>query len=214
MWSWRRPWRDSTRMHEVIEEAGGCRGTPQAPDRRGAQNRSPAPKSESTSPASRVRQDGSSRESLPRPCRGLPNRLRSRGRPKSGRGTSHRSPKRHLPVMSGRKPPATASGSQPQRSGYGCTVTPRPPASTARGSRRTTSASLALHICSRTAPTCCVQELPGHENTETTVGQTRGVAGGLKRLHRMYHPRKNELNPEGCWKDEGQLGIVRGGGDG
>jgi len=42
-----------------------------------------------------------------------------------------------------------------------------------------------------------VQELLGHESIETTADYTRGVAEGLKKMHRMHHPRENELYPEG-----------------
>lgn len=41
-----------------------------------------------------------------------------------------------------------------------------------------------------------VQELLGHESLETTSDYTRGVAEELKKTHRMYHPRENELYEE------------------
>ncbi len=43
-------------------------------------------------------------------------------------------------------------------------------------------------------------ELLGHESLETTSDYTRGVAEGLKKTHRMYHPRENELYEEVEWK--------------
>jgi site-specific recombinase XerD len=42
-----------------------------------------------------------------------------------------------------------------------------------------------------------VAELLGHQSLQTTSDYTRGVAEGLKKMHRMYHPRENELYPEG-----------------
>ncbi|MBA7530016.1 Tyrosine recombinase XerC [subsurface metagenome] len=41
-----------------------------------------------------------------------------------------------------------------------------------------------------------VQDLLGHESLETTVVYTREIVKGLKRAHRMYHPRENELYRE------------------
>ena len=41
-----------------------------------------------------------------------------------------------------------------------------------------------------------VQELLGHESLETTVVYMRQIVQGLKKVHRMYHPRENELYRE------------------
>jgi site-specific recombinase XerD len=43
-----------------------------------------------------------------------------------------------------------------------------------------------------------VQELLGHSSIETTVAYTKNIVDNLKKMHRMYHPRENEL-----YKDDG-----------
>ncbi len=53
--------------------------------------------------------------------------------------------------------------------------------------------SCATHLLENGAEIRYVQELLGHESLETTVTYTENIVSGLKKLHRMYHPRENEL---------------------
>jgi integrase/recombinase XerD len=56
--------------------------------------------------------------------------------------------------------------------------------------------SCATHLLAGGADIRFVQELLGHESLETTVVYTREVVTGLKRIHKMHHPRENELYRE------------------
>ena len=56
--------------------------------------------------------------------------------------------------------------------------------------------SCATHLLEAGADIRYVQELLGHESLETTVTYTKGIVEGLRKVHRMYHPRENELYPE------------------
>ncbi len=57
--------------------------------------------------------------------------------------------------------------------------------------------SCVTHLLENGADIRYAAELLGHESLETTEDYTRGVAEDLKKTHRMYHPRENELYPEG-----------------
>jgi len=54
----------------------------------------------------------------------------------------------------------------------------------------------ATHLLAGGADIRFVQELLGHESIETTVSYTKGVVEGLKKVHKMYHPRENQLYVE------------------
>ena len=56
--------------------------------------------------------------------------------------------------------------------------------------------SCATHLLMNGVDIRYVQELLGHESLETTVVYTRQIVEGLKRVHKMYHPRENELYRE------------------
>jgi integrase/recombinase XerD len=56
--------------------------------------------------------------------------------------------------------------------------------------------SCATHLLNNGADIRYVQELLGHESLDTTVAYTRQTVDGLKKSHRMYHPRENELYEE------------------
>ena len=51
----------------------------------------------------------------------------------------------------------------------------------------------ATHLLMYGADIHYVQELLGHESLDTTVVYTRQIVESLKKMHRMYHPRENEL---------------------
>ena len=56
--------------------------------------------------------------------------------------------------------------------------------------------SCATHLLENGADIRYVQELLGHESIETTVLYTREIVKNLKKTHKMYHPRENELYVE------------------
>lgn len=54
----------------------------------------------------------------------------------------------------------------------------------------------ATHLLENGADIRFVQELLGHESIQTTVGYTKNIVKSIKKLHKTYHPRENELYPE------------------
>lgn len=53
--------------------------------------------------------------------------------------------------------------------------------------------SYATHLLEAGADIRYVQELLGHETVETTVLYTKNLISRIRKVHRQYHPRENEL---------------------
>jgi len=53
--------------------------------------------------------------------------------------------------------------------------------------------SCAVHLLEQGADIRFVQELFGHESLETTVVYTNDIVKELKKTHKRFHPRENEL---------------------
>jgi len=56
--------------------------------------------------------------------------------------------------------------------------------------------SCATHLLEHKAEIRFVQSLLGHESLETTVEYTKEIVEGLKKMHKCYHPRENEIYEE------------------
>jgi integrase/recombinase XerD len=56
--------------------------------------------------------------------------------------------------------------------------------------------SCATHLLEAGADIRYVQELLGHASIETTVVYTRTTVENLRKVHKMFHPRENELFPD------------------
>ncbi len=56
--------------------------------------------------------------------------------------------------------------------------------------------SCATHLIENGADVRFVQELLGHESLETTVQYTRQLTTSVRKMHRQFHPRENELYPD------------------
>lgn len=56
--------------------------------------------------------------------------------------------------------------------------------------------STATHLLRNGADIVFVAELLGHESLVTTQAYTSQIVDGLKKTHKTYHPRENELYPE------------------
>ncbi len=53
--------------------------------------------------------------------------------------------------------------------------------------------SCATHLLSHRADIRYIQELLGHSSIETTIIYAKEDNVKLKKIHKMYHPRENEL---------------------